>query len=137
MLRRSACGIKRSVVSASPAAGAKPSASANAASRNLRATVAIPHPSPLLRRFGANPALSGIIHNADASGLPTRLTWLLRGRTSPIVLPLTLPSPPVGERVEQGWRGAAEPYPELGEGVSCRGGDNDERRRHRLRLGAR
>jgi uncharacterized protein YceH (UPF0502 family) len=29
--------------------------------------------------------------------------------------PLTLPSP--RERVEKGWRGAAEPYPELGEGV--------------------
>ena len=30
---------------------------------------------------------------------------------------LTLPSPPVGERVALGWRGAAEPYSELGEGV--------------------
>jgi hypothetical protein len=33
-------------------------------------------------------------------------------------VPLTLPSPPVGERVAKGWRGAAEPYPQLGEGVS-------------------
>jgi hypothetical protein len=32
-------------------------------------------------------------------------------------IPLTLPSPPVGERVAQGRRGAAEPYSELGEGV--------------------
>src|SRR6266851_7874009 len=31
-------------------------------------------------------------------------------------VPLTLPPPPVGERVAQGRRGAAEPYPELGEG---------------------
>ena len=30
--------------------------------------------------------------------------------------PFTLPSPPLGERVAQGWRGRAEPYPELGEG---------------------
>jgi len=33
-------------------------------------------------------------------------------------LPLTLPSPLKGERVEKGWRGEAEPYPELGEGVA-------------------
>jgi len=32
--------------------------------------------------------------------------------------PLTLPSPPVGERVAKGRRGGAEPYPKLGEGDS-------------------
>jgi hypothetical protein len=35
------------------------------------------------------------------------------------LIPLTLPSPPVGERDAQGWRGAAEPYPELGEGYAA------------------
>src|SRR5262249_18000158 len=35
--------------------------------------------------------------------------------------PLTLPSPPVGERVAQGWRGGAETYPELSEGDSVVG----------------
>jgi hypothetical protein len=35
--------------------------------------------------------------------------------------PLTLPSPPQGgERVEKGWRGEAEPHPELGEGGATR-----------------
>ncbi len=35
--------------------------------------------------------------------------------------PLTLPSPPrqVGERGAKGWRGAAEPYPKLGEGADA------------------
>jgi hypothetical protein len=28
--------------------------------------------------------------------------------------------PPRGERVEKGWRGEAEPYPELGEGGATR-----------------
>ena len=37
-------------------------------------------------------------------------------RTEPTSHPLTLPSPPAGERVAQGWRGNAEPYPKLGEG---------------------
>jgi hypothetical protein len=32
------------------------------------------------------------------------------------LIPLTLPSPPLGERVAEGQRGEAEPYPELGEG---------------------
>jgi hypothetical protein len=32
--------------------------------------------------------------------------------------PLTFTSPPfLGERVAKGWRGKAEPYPKLGEGV--------------------
>jgi len=31
--------------------------------------------------------------------------------TSGSMHPLTLPSPPLGERVEKGWRGVAEPYP--------------------------
>ena len=29
-------------------------------------------------------------------------------------------SPPLGERVAQGWRGEAEPYPKLGEGERAR-----------------
>ncbi len=33
--------------------------------------------------------------------------------------PLTLPSPPVGERVAKGGCGAAAPYPKLGEGADA------------------
>jgi hypothetical protein len=36
--------------------------------------------------------------------------------------PSPFPLPVSGERVEKGWRGAAEPYPELGEGVFDRVG---------------
>src|SRR4051812_7913808 len=44
--------------------------------------------------------------------VPRQLTWHRPATRDP----LTLPSPQVGERVAQGWRGEAEPYPELGEG---------------------
>src|ERR1700730_17821196 len=43
--------------------------------------------------------------------------------------PLPLPLPPSGERVEKGWRGQAEAYPELGEGGANRSGIALEDRR--------
>jgi S-adenosylmethionine:tRNA ribosyltransferase-isomerase len=51
------------------------------------------------------------------------------GRQPPSPLPLPTIDRPGGERVEKGWRGRAEPYPELGEGGATRSGIALEDRR--------